>query len=107
MRPTQAKPFDSPARALPSLVCPPGPQPHAPVDETRRFLVGTKPALARRPGGHMPGWYIHLDVARKTLGDLAKNAGARDLFAAHGPNADELSAIARAHPAYAALGAIG
>ena len=55
----------------------------------------------------MPGWYIHLDVARKALAGLASNATAGPIFARNGPNAAEVSAIARANPAYTALGAIG
>jgi hypothetical protein len=55
----------------------------------------------------MPGWYIHLDVARRALARLASNATAATLFSQNGPTAAELTAIARANPAYAALGSIG
>ena len=55
----------------------------------------------------MPGWYIHMDAARKSLGALAANGGAAPIFASNGPSAAQISNIARKHPAYAALGAIG
>ena len=55
----------------------------------------------------MPGWYIHMNVARKTLGSLAANPGASPIFAANGLNAAAISAIATANPTYVALGSIG
>jgi hypothetical protein len=55
----------------------------------------------------MPGWYIHMDVARKALGNLAENPGAAPIFGANGPSAADISGIAKSNPAYAALGAIG
>src|SRR5438132_13087815 len=55
----------------------------------------------------MPGWYIHMDVARKALDILETNDGARRLFAEPGPSPAELTELAHKHPAYAALGAIG
>jgi hypothetical protein len=55
----------------------------------------------------MPGWYVHLDVARQALPALASNNTAAAQFAAAGPSAANLTAIARRNPAYAALGAIG
>jgi hypothetical protein len=55
----------------------------------------------------MPGWYIHMDVARKALDDLASNATAAPIFASTGLGANQVRDIARANPAYAALGAIG
>ncbi|MEU2159303.1 hypothetical protein ABZ532_30575 [Streptomyces sp. NPDC019396] len=55
----------------------------------------------------MPGLYAHMDVARKALSDLSGNKGAEALFAEDGPSAAALEAIAKAHPAYTALGAIG
>lgn len=55
----------------------------------------------------MPGWYIHMDAARKALSALSSNAGAAGLFGELGPTADELSQIATSNPAYTALGAIG
>jgi hypothetical protein len=55
----------------------------------------------------MPGWYIHMDVARKALDDLASNATAWPIFSANGLDANQVRDIARANPAYAALGAIG
>src|SRR5215469_2067353 len=55
----------------------------------------------------MPGWYIHMDAARKALGALPANAGAAPLFAANGLNAAQITDIAKRHPAYVALGAIG
>ena len=56
----------------------------------------------------MPGWYIHMDsVARKALDDLAANATAAPIFAAQGLSAAKVRDVARANPAYAALGAIG
>jgi hypothetical protein len=55
----------------------------------------------------MPGWYIHMDVARKALDDLATNATAAPIFSSTGLDAAQVRNIARANPAYAALGAIG
>ncbi len=55
----------------------------------------------------MPGWFIHMDVARKALGDLEGFSSAADIFSKDGPSPKELSDIARANPAYVALGAIG
>jgi hypothetical protein len=55
----------------------------------------------------MPGWYIHLDVARKALDGLPTNTGAQTLFSTGGPPAAQVRDIARAQPAYLALGAIG
>lgn len=55
----------------------------------------------------MPGWYIHMDVARKALDNLASNPRAAPIFAANGPNANSISQIAHANPTYVALGAIG
>ncbi|HEY8087803.1 MAG TPA: zinc dependent phospholipase C family protein [Polyangiaceae bacterium] len=55
----------------------------------------------------MPGWYIHLDVARQALATLPANGGAQTLFATGGPSAAAVSNIALAQPAYVALGAIG
>ncbi|MGW2638581.1 zinc dependent phospholipase C family protein [Streptomyces sp. NPDC001348] len=55
----------------------------------------------------MPGLYAHMDVARKALSRLTANDGAKSLFGAGGPSAAALEAVAKAHPAYVALGAIG
>jgi hypothetical protein len=55
----------------------------------------------------VPSRYIHLHVARRALSLLADNPRAAALFASDGPSADDVSAIARDHPAYVALGAIG
>lgn len=55
----------------------------------------------------MPGWYIHMDVARKALSRLAGNPGAGAIFGSSGPSASELEGIAQRNPAYTALGAIG
>jgi hypothetical protein len=55
----------------------------------------------------MPGWHIHMDVARKSLGALGTNGNAAGIFGAGGPSASDLTNIARRNPAYAALGAIG
>ena len=55
----------------------------------------------------MPGWYIHMDAARKSLGSLAANTGAGPIFAANGLSAAQIGNIAQKHPAYVALGAIG
>src|SRR5689334_14104370 len=55
----------------------------------------------------MPGWYIHMDVARKALDNLASNPRAAPIFAANGPNANSISQIAHANPTYVGLGAIG
>jgi hypothetical protein len=55
----------------------------------------------------MPGWYIHMDVARKAIDALDTNPGAAGIFGADGPTAAEIMAIAHAQPTYVALGAIG
>lgn len=55
----------------------------------------------------MPGWYIHMNVARKALATLKTNPTAAPIFGAHGPTADQLTAIAKANPTYVTLGAIG
>ena len=55
----------------------------------------------------MPGWYIHMDVARKALASLDSNPTAALVFGANGPDAATLTKIARDNPTYAALGAIG
>lgn len=55
----------------------------------------------------MPGWYIHMNAARKSLAALPANAGATSVFARPGPNAATLRAAAMAQPTYTALGAIG
>jgi hypothetical protein len=55
----------------------------------------------------MPGWYIHMDVARKALTSLPSNPRAAGIFGAKGPTAAQLSQIAQNNPAYLALGAIG
>ncbi len=55
----------------------------------------------------MPGWYIHMNVARKALANLAANPSAAPIFGANGPNATVVSNIAKANPTYVALGAIG
>jgi hypothetical protein len=55
----------------------------------------------------MPGWYIHINVARKAIDALAANPTAAPIFGVNGPNAASLTSIARSEPAYASLGAIG
>lgn len=55
----------------------------------------------------MPGWLIHMNVARKALPNLRNYAGASSLFGENGPSAQELEGIAGRNPAYVALGAIG
>jgi hypothetical protein len=55
----------------------------------------------------MPGWYIHMDVARKALGSLSGNVVATNMCAQDGYTAQQLQDIAKANPAYVALGAIG
>src|SRR5216683_411922 len=55
----------------------------------------------------MPGWYIHLEVARKAFGSLRRNPDTADPFAENGPSAQALQHIAQTNPAYTALGAIG
>ena len=55
----------------------------------------------------MPGWYIHMNVARKAVASLDKNATAAPLFAANGPSAADLITTGGNQPAYVALGAIG
>jgi hypothetical protein len=62
---------------------------------------------ARRRGGRMPGWYMHMDVARKALGNLSASPSAGAIFGANGQSAAQLSDIAINNPAYVALGAIG
>jgi hypothetical protein len=62
----------------------------------------------------MPGWYIHLDVARTAalilgqpvLGEpLADRPAAAEAFVADGPTAAELASIIEKYPNYYALGA--
>jgi hypothetical protein len=55
----------------------------------------------------MPGWYIHMDVARKALAHLSSNTGAASIFSSGGPTAAEVTQIAKNNPAYVALGSIG
>jgi hypothetical protein len=55
----------------------------------------------------MPGWYVHMDVARKAIDQLSTNATANAIFGANGPDAVALTSIAHANPTYVALGAIG
>ncbi len=55
----------------------------------------------------MPGWYIHMDVARKALQSLGHSSAA-SIFTSGGPSVSDLRAILTADTkAYAALGAIG
>jgi hypothetical protein len=55
----------------------------------------------------MPGWYIHMNVARKSLAQLAGNPTAAAIFGSNGPDAATITAIAEANPTYVMLGAIG
>ena len=55
----------------------------------------------------MPGWYIHMDVARKAIDAMETNPRAAPIFAANGKPAHDIAAIAHANPTYVALGAIG
>ena len=55
----------------------------------------------------MPGWYIHMDAARKSLANLNANSGAASIFGTNGPSAADIAGIAQNNPAYVALGAIG
>ena len=59
----------------------------------------------------MPGWFIHMDVARKAIASLSKNEGISALLSSssNGLSATELMAIAQDDDtaAYLALGAIG
>src|SRR5207237_6610804 len=55
----------------------------------------------------MPGWYIHMNVARKSLAQLATNPTAAVIFGANGPDATMITNVAKANPTYVALGAIG
>lgn len=55
----------------------------------------------------MPGWYIHIDVARKATANLASNPTASAIFASDGMTAAQITTIATKNPAYVALGAIG
>ena len=55
----------------------------------------------------MPGWYIHMDVARKSVAGLAGNATAAPIFSSNGPTAADLTKIGKFNPTYVALGAIG
>jgi hypothetical protein len=48
-----------------------------------------------------------MDVARKSIAALSSNPSAAALFGAGGPSATALTNLARNHPAYVALGAIG
>ena len=55
----------------------------------------------------MPGWYIHMDIARRVFNDMDKNESAAHVFADAGPKPQKLIQIAKDHPAYVALGSIG
>jgi hypothetical protein len=55
----------------------------------------------------MPGWYIHMNAARKAIADLQANPTAAPIFNSDGLDASSISSIARANPTYVALGAIG
>ena len=55
----------------------------------------------------MPGWYIHMNVARKSIPLLDTNALAAPIFAKPGLDSTSIIAIAAANPTYVALGAIG
>ena len=55
----------------------------------------------------MPGWYIHMNVARKAIGKLDANATAAPIFSTNGMSASAIAMIAHNNPAYTALGAIG
>ena len=46
----------------------------------------------------MPGWYIHMNVARKALANLAANPSAAAIVGANGPHATVVSNIAKANP---------
>jgi hypothetical protein len=48
-----------------------------------------------------------MDVARQALSSLQSNAGAAGMFGQAGPTPAELESVAKNHPAYVALGAIG
>jgi hypothetical protein len=52
----------------------------------------------------MPGWYIHLDVAKKAIAALNEKG---QYFDGAGPTPPSIQAIAEKNPAYFALGAIG
>jgi hypothetical protein len=55
----------------------------------------------------VPGWYIHMDVARKALQSLAQSS-ALPIFTAGGPSIGEIQALLKPDTrAYVALGAIG
>jgi hypothetical protein len=55
----------------------------------------------------MPGWYIHMNAARKAIQSLSTNGGALPIFGSGGPDAGTIAGIATRNPAYVALGAIG
>lgn len=57
----------------------------------------------------MPGWYIHMDVARKAISSLSSNSGASTLLSSGGPTSSDIINIVNdpANAAYVALGAIG
>jgi hypothetical protein len=55
----------------------------------------------------MPGWYLHLDIARNAIKTLERNQGAGPVFTQLGPSAASLTTIAEKYPAFTALGAIG
>src|SRR6476661_2031105 len=55
----------------------------------------------------MPGWYIHMNVARRALASIESNATAGAILASGGKTATQIKNIAKANPAYVALGAIG
>src|SRR5438876_2900481 len=55
----------------------------------------------------MPGWYIHMNVARKAVDALTSNPATAQILASDGMSAAQIASIAKANPTYVALGAIG
>ena len=55
----------------------------------------------------MPAWFIHMNVAKKTIHDLNYNPRVTSIFNRIGPPAKIITDIATGNPAYFALGSIG
>ncbi len=55
----------------------------------------------------MPSWFIHMNVARKTINDLPGNPRVAAILGSNGLVANDIVSIATDNPAYVALGSIG
>ena len=85
------------------------------IVSTEHYLGGLRSGLAPKAvfladagGGNMPGWYIHLEVARKIAKILpAVTPGDDNSFGGPGLSPEDLAKIIEQYPNYYALGALG